>query len=261
MSFAELPDDVLGKIGDFLTPLDRARMRETSRANKAIYRKMPAYEYLVRNRFSLIHLQSGRSASRMTTESRLQQYILSSEIGTTKQREFCLKKTKFFRLLDILEDNFEEENFTFLNFLTDDVDVPQPPEVGTDWNDIKKEDIINDLFRKVIFSESKIINLYNFSLFSQSELGDLILQRRSFPVTFVSYARIKKDDDDDTTVKTIDDLLAFIYNNSDIFMFTYRWLKNVLIARLGGDGDTSIEPLKEFLTFRYIHEIHVEKLF
>jgi hypothetical protein len=149
------------------------------------------------------------------------------------------------------------------------VDVPQPPEVGIDWREEKKEEIIKDLFRKVIFSESKIINLYNFSLFSQSELGDLILQRRSFPVTFVrvkeidllAYARIKKDDDDDTTVKTIDDLLAFIYNNSDIFMFTYRWLKNVLIARLGGDGDTSIEPLKKFLTFRYIHEIHVEKLF
>ena len=105
-----------------------------------------------------------------------------------------------------------------------------------------------------------------FSLFSQSELGDLILQRRSFPVTFfrvkeidlLAYARIERDGDS-TTVKTIDDLLQFIYEISPIFMYTYRWLKNVLIARLGGDGTTSIEPLKEFLTFRYIHEIHVEK--
>jgi hypothetical protein len=273
MSFAELPEVVLGRVGDFLTPLDRARMRETSRANKAIYRKMPAHEYFVRNRFSLIHLQSEKKASTMTTESRLQQYILSSEIGTTNQREFCLKKTSFLRLKERLEDNFEEENFTFLNFLTDDVDVPPPP-VGLDWREEKRKKIINDLFTKVVESESKINSLgyYTndfFSLFSQSELGDLILQRKSFPVTFVrvkeidllAYARIENDDGDSTTVKTIDDLLQFIYDNeiSPIFMFTYRWLKNVLIARLGGDGDTSIEPLKEFLTFSYIHEIHVEK--
>jgi len=274
MSYDKLPIELLGKIGDFLTPLDRARMRETSRANKAIYRKMPAYEYLVRNLFSLIHVQSGRMASRMTTESRLKQYILSSEIGTTNQREFCLKKTSFLRLKEILEDNFEEENFTFLNFLTDDVDVPPPP-AGTGWND-KKEAIINDLFYKVIFSESKINSMgyYTndfFSLFSQSELGDLILQRKSFPVTFVrvkeidllAYARLIERGDGEKilirTVQTIDDLLQFIHIHSPISMYTYTWLKNVLIAFLGGDGTTSIEPLKEFLTFRYIHEIHVEK--
>ena len=172
MSYDKLPVELLGKIGDFLTHRDRAMVRQSSRIGNQVFRAKPAYEYLVRNRFSLIHLQSRRSASTMTTESRLQQYILSSEIGTTNQRESSLKQTNFFRLLDNLEDNFEQENFSFLNFLTDDVDVP-PPTVGGRWND-RKEQIIEDLFTNVIYSKSKInSDPYNnvhpvfFSLFSQ----------------------------------------------------------------------------------------------
>jgi len=264
MSDDKLPIEVLGRIGDFLTPRDRAMVRQTSRIGNQVFRAKPAYEYLVRNRFSLIHLKTGRTASRMTTENRLQQNIYSSEIGTTNQRESILKQTALFRLLDNFEE--EEENFTFLNFHTDDVDVPPPPN-GYRW-DNQKEEIINDLFTKVVESESKINSIgypYNvfFSLFSQSELGDLILQRATFPVTFVrvkeidllAYARIERDGEI-RTVQTIDDLLYYIHRVQP-FARLHTWLKNVLIARLGGDGTTSIEPLKKFLTFRYIHEIHV----
>jgi hypothetical protein len=79
MSYDNLPIDVLGRIGDFLTPRDRAMVRQTSRIGNQVFRAKPAYEYLVRNTFSVIHLKTGRTASITTSESKLQQNIYSSE--------------------------------------------------------------------------------------------------------------------------------------------------------------------------------------
>jgi hypothetical protein len=272
MSFAELPDDVLGKIGDFLTPIERAKMRQTSRLNKTIYRAMPAYEYLVKSRLSLIHLKSGRSASVMTSENRLQQNIYSSEIGTKEERERSLQ-TDIFRLIRLIQ----QENFNFFDFLTDDL-PPPPIDVRESWIEVKE--FIVRLFIKRGGQES---------VFSQSELTDLIKQRSTssrypFPVTFVKvneinlldYALLDEYDFDEelnlftmlgttTTVKTIDDLVYFFNMiaadkiNLDWSQESSTWMKNVLIAFLGGDETASIDPLKEFFTVRYTHEIHVER--
>ena len=268
MSFAKLPDHVLGRIGDFLTPLDRARMRETSRENYAIYRKMPAHEYLVRNRFSLIKVKSGTIVKTITSESKLQQNIFSSEIGTKNQRENSLQKTNFFNLVRDLE--LEEPLF---GFLTDG--APPPPGLNNIYNpgswSTVKDYIVFYLFRKVVLSETKVEfdRNYHFSLFSQSELGDNIQQRKSFPVTFVKVKKINLLDYAsiiidrlDKNVTTIDNLVKFFSTLSlpggdYLTLNLLQWLKNILILFLGGDGTTSIEPLKEFFSFSYIHEVNV----
>ena len=259
MSYDKLPIDVLGRIGDFLTPRDRAMVRQTSRTGNIVFSNKPAYEYLVRNTFSVIHLKTGRTASITTSESKLQQNKHSSEIGTTNQRERSLQKTAFLNLTKI----FEQQNFNFFDFLTDGQQLPD--DVEEEWDDIKHY-IISYLFKTV--SERVVV--------SESELNYHIQQRSTngypFPLTFVKVNEINLLDYaivgragyfDFRPVRVIDDLVDYMLEGFDDYYFDIEdfedSVKNIFTEFLHGEGTTSIEPLKEFFTCRFTHEIHIEK--
>lgn len=250
-----MPPELQGRIGDFLESTDRSSMRETSKANLVVYSTTPRHEFLIRQRLTMLHRKSGTevySLSRQEHRLKVNQY--SSEIGTFQQRKEILDDT-----FNIYSEEISNFKYNVLNFLTDhDPPPPLPPGYHLeDWLAIKGNFGIK-LFKRAFFS--RISPFWDVSLFSPSELQDLIRERVSrgypFPVTFV---KIKEIDllDYAAELQTIDELVDFIDDNFNYGVEFWNWVKSLFTRFLHGDGSTSIDPLRTFLTYRYTHEIRV----
>jgi len=270
-NFSSLPIELKGRIGDYLTLNEKLLMRRVSRENKAIYSTTPKYEFLFRNRRTMLHLKSGRTDSLMGDEYRLKQWPLSSEIGTTIER---------YRVLDLFvykADRWLRNIYlNFFDFLID----PQPPHGGwgiAEWNETRKNSA-EMLFYLALGRLSS--NEVKFSLFSLSEMQDVtkrIAQEGQFPHVFkkemdidlLNYAFVENYNLEydpplltKTPVKTINDLVKFLQQqvgyHHPIF---WNWVKEMFVRFLGApDGSASIDPLREFLTYRFTHELYVDKL-
>jgi len=251
-----LPPELQGRIGDFLESTDRSSMRETSKANLVVYSTTPRHEFLIRQRLTMLHRKSGTKLSSLSRqEHRLKVNQYSSEIGTYKQRKEILDDT-----FNIFSEEISNFKYNVLNFLTDhDPPPPLPPGYHLeDWLAIRGN------FGSIMFERALSLRpplYWDVSLFSPSELQDLIRERISrdypFPVTFV---KIKEIDLLAAGVETIDELVDFI---DDTVLFNYgvefwNWVKSLFTRFLHGDGSTSIDPLREFLTYQYTHEIRVD---
>ena len=250
-----MPPELQGRIGDFLESTDRSSMRETSKANLVVYSTTPRREFLIRQRLTMLHRKSGTELSSLSRqEHRLKVNQYSSEIGTFQQRKEILDDT-----FNIYSEEISNFRYNVLNFLTDhDPPPPLPPGYHLeDWRAIR------GFFGLKLFERALSPRFLGCSLFSPSELQDLIRERKSrdypFPVTFV---KIKEIDllDYAAGVETIDELVDFI---DDTVLFNYgvefwNWVKSLFTRFLHGDGSTSIDPLRTFLTYQYTHEIRVD---
>jgi len=252
-----LPPELQGRIGDFLESTDRSSMRETSKANRVVYSTTPRREFLIRQRLTMLHRKSGTELYSLSRqEHRLKVNQFSSEIGTYKQRKEILDDT-----FNIYSEEISNFKYNVLNFLTDH-DPPPPLPPGYHWEDwlAIRSNFGRKLFERAL---SPRLPLYwDVSLFSPSELQDLIRERIRrgfpFPVTFVKIKEI--DLLDYAGVETIDELVEFIEDSETLNYGVefWNWVKSLFTRFLHGNGSTSIDPLRTFLTYRYTHEIRVD---
>jgi hypothetical protein len=247
-------------------------MREVSRENKAVYSSTPRSVFIIGQRLTMVNLHQQFQSSRMVPQKRLLVNQFSSEIGTDVQRREILVATK---------NPFKNLIMDF----DDSLDVTDPEEGATEWQgewNVVKENLIRALFLKAfkntVFSSPYEAAQENFSLFSPQDIQDLIRQRISqgseasqFPVTFV---RVKEVNLLDYTrdwaheeTKTIKELVKYIRESFYLDLHLpwqfniaalWREIKFILIRFLGGDEQTSLDGLRKFLNFRYIHEVHVD---
>ena len=80
-----LPPELQARIADFVGPRDRASMRMMSQVNKVIYGTRPERAYNIRQRLTMIDLQTGQERVYRTPNSILTVNPFSLEIGTTEQ--------------------------------------------------------------------------------------------------------------------------------------------------------------------------------
>ncbi len=291
-----MPPELQARIADFVGPRDRASMRMMSRVNQVIYGARPERAYNIRQRLTMIDLQTGQERVYRTPNSILTVNPFSLEIGTTEQVENVLDlvnvPTKDQLTGEFLGGWFQDfigQDFNGVAFrqLTDFLEMdagaegavePHYANFRLEWPYINF--ILTDrMFRKAFLLEDAEGFYFNFSLFSALQLQNLIRESTQFPITFVKVREINLLDHaflrgplevpPETPlaplvrVRTIDDFVAFqrtrFLPGEHFLLGDDQGLRTLLTRFLGGDGATTLEGLRQQARYRYVHEINVDK--
>jgi hypothetical protein len=243
-----LPPELQGRIADFVGTEDRAKMRTLSRDNRVIYDPRPSKVFNIRQRLTLVDLQSGVTGVYKTPAAQVSVNQFSTEIGSAEDIR---------RILDLTNtpttpsngEPYEFEDYVKVGgwhanvfhrggrfggrafqVLTDflNQDREEYGDFVHEWpriNNILTSNMVDEAFtdRSVEEGEEKL----NYSLFGVAELQQLIRERmvnartNQFPITFVKVREINLLDyafitfrrfgtaREHTPVRTIDDLVEY----------------------------------------------------
>jgi len=223
-----------------------------SKENHIIYNTRPERAFNVRQRLTMVDLQTGRERYFRTPSSLITKNPFSLEIGTTEQVKEVLNLVNV-ETEDVSRQNADEppdpDNDFFLGgwfhdfidqdgqengsafkqlteFLTMDAGVAGDQlyaDFTLNWPQINY-DMTSRMFTSAFSSleqEEPVLTPFNYSLFTVKELRNLIRDCKQFPTTFVKvreinlldYALIYTGDGVQTVkVKTIDDLVAYMHS-------------------------------------------------
>jgi len=299
----ELTPVLQGQIADFLGPADKASMRLVSKENRVLYDSRPKRAFNIRQRLTLINLQSGEQRVYRTPNS----VVTVNQFNLEVPHE---QLTRFLNLTNVetkdsgWDDLFHpapslvggwHNNFVGLTnqgrgnafealtqFLTADAAVAN----NQQYQDfVIRWPYINYLMTRNMFHRAFQLGededgykFTNYSLFTASELRELIREkeyRNQIPFTFVKvyeinlldHAVIMRGPPEITPpvqVRTIDDMVNFQHTGfqpgEQMPHADDMGLRTLLTRYLGGDGSTSIDGLRPFARYRYIHEINIDQV-
>jgi hypothetical protein len=277
---SSLPDDVHGRIGDFLESDERGNLRLQSRELSERYSFVATRSYRLRQRFTFVDLQSGLSSNSNQPPSQvISKYRYSSMIGNTKQlKKFNDDAEKFLFHYDeeiglpsedyLMDNVLDKDDFKegFLRKLHTFVLERQAeyPQIIRDW-----DETVLSLMNKFIAEFP-----YGFmTLFSPEEIQTAISVRaknpQNFPFTLIKrkdfslldsqfslpYLRLGAQPPVDISIHSFCE--HFLERNVDI----KRW-ERLLIDYMGLPNKESgiTDLLKDQFKFRIINAINIELL-
>ena len=253
-----------------------------SRENRIIYGTRPERAYNIRQRLTMIDLQTGRERVYKTGNFLITVNPFSVEIGTTVEVNAIIdlvnKKTldasrrgpHFLQhkilggwFEDLIDENDQPGGRIGAGFrkLTEYLLTTAPGSQYTieDWPTTNYY-LLKKMFKKAFRNKNW---QWGYSLFSPLELQNLIRERKIFPITFMKVREINLLDYaylGTNKVRTIDDFVEF-HNNiheREGIHYDEAQFQLLLTNFLGGNGATTIEALRKQTRYRYVHEINVD---
>ena len=261
-------------------------MRVTSKENNVIYQQRPRLSFTIRQRLTMVDLQTGEQKSYRTPNALVSVNQFSNEVGTTQQVKNILDSVNVETPNDDDDDNtvvggwflsLSDEGLirrafqNLTDFLSQDAGAGLNPNDLQMYRSFRDEDwpfinayITVRLMKNVFRTQGYQLNL---SLFNVLELQNLIRARidgraNRFPFTFVKVREINLlDNSGNGGLKTIKEFIRYarkIFDDEEIVNIPYVQLKLLFIRYLGGDLNTSLDGLRPFARYRFIHEINVD---
>jgi hypothetical protein len=216
-----LPPELQARIADYVGSDDRKSMRLMSKENHIIYNTRPERAFNVRQRLTMVDLQTGQVRYFKTPSSLITKNPFSLEIGTTEQVKEVLNLVNV-ETEDVSRQNADEppdpdDDFFLGGWFHDFIDQ-DGQENGSAFKQLTEfltmdaagaghqlyadftlnwPQINYDMTKRMFVSafssleqEEPVLTPFNYSLFTVKELRNLIRDCRQFPTTFVKVREI-----------------------------------------------------------------------